>query len=762
MTFSPAETESARPFAGRAEQAGCFRRAAFLVCLAVAAAAQDAIPLSSTGPPAISGISVNQSRVPRYEKFEITFDLSGTWSNPFDPDEVAVDGLFQMPDGGSRIAPGFYFQDYQRTLVNGREVLTPIGKAVWKVRFSPPAPGAYRYMLRLTNAGRTVESEWRTFECTAASSKPGYLRISRENPRYLELDNGAPFFVLGENIATLGAMGTALADKWYTSLAREGGNFARTWWCSGGTDLESSVGRQGASGPGRYRLDNAWRIDYILNLSEQLGIYIMACLETQQYLRRGVWWERFSYNVANGGPVTSPADFFVNQEADARFRKRLRYIVGRWAYSTALFSWQFWNEVSACNDFSPENAARWHVRMARYLRSIDPYQHVIHTNFGNLDGYQEVDGLPEMELVSTNSYSRRDMGETAAWGARMMTSRYPKPYLLTEYGVGHQGRWVENDPKGVIVHNGLWGALVSGAAGAGLPWGWDNWVDAQNMYHYWKPVADVVRGVPFAKRKWQPVEVAALVDEARGPRPHSSGVFFEGWPRNYSYRIAPDPRPTVFRIGPDGRVDHPESFNAEVKSGGSHTLKVSVPAVATLVVHVPEIAIQGAAGNPVLRVAVDGRETLKRELVPVDAQHPWEFWQSYRVPLAAGDRSIEVSNAGGGSLWTAYELENYLRREGPDLEVRGIQTEDYILLWVRNPGFNWIYDREGRRPKEQPRGQLTLGNAPPGSFSVAWWETTTGEVLARQTARTTGNQMTLPVPAIARSAAAKLVRLTAP
>ena len=32
---------------------------------------------------------------------------------------------------------------------------------------------------------------------------------------------------------------------------------------------------------------------------------------------------------------------------------------------------------------SPENAARWHVRMARYLRSIDPYQHVIHTNFGN-------------------------------------------------------------------------------------------------------------------------------------------------------------------------------------------------------------------------------------------------------------------------------------------------------------------------------------------------------------------------------------------
>ena len=54
--------------------------------------------------------------------------------------------------------------------------------------------------------------------------------------------------------------------------------------------------------------------------------------------------------------------------------------------------------------------------MAKYLREIDPADHVIHTNLGNLDGYPEVDGLAEMEVVSTNIYSRRDMGQTAAGG----------------------------------------------------------------------------------------------------------------------------------------------------------------------------------------------------------------------------------------------------------------------------------------------------------------------------------------------------------
>jgi hypothetical protein len=282
------------------------------------------------------------------------------------------------------------------------------------------------------------------------------------------------------------------------------------------------------------------------------------------------------------------------------------------------------------------------------------------------------------------------------------------------------------------------------------------------MYHYWKPVAEVVRGVPFHKRAWRPVAVASFVYRENGRKPYYAGRFFEGWPRNFSYRIAPDSRPTAFRITPEGQVDHPESFNAVLTGSQSHTLTVQVPVDTALVVHVPEISLQGTSGNPLLLVKVDGREALKQTLEAKDRQHVWEFWDHYSVALAAGQRSIEVSNAGGGALWTAYELKQYLRREGPDLDVFGMQTDDYILLWVRNPAFNWIYDREGRQPEEQAEGLLTLDHAAPGIYSATWWETTTGEVLARRVATAANGRLALATPKITRSAAAKLVRVDTP
>ena len=409
--------------------------------VAVLAALLAAGVVRAEAPGEAAGIidtKANAQRVAPNEKFEVTFDVPGQWSNPFDPDVVAVDGIFQTPDGKTLVQPAFYYQDYERSESGGRERLTAVGKPAWKVRFTPVMAGKYRYRLERAAGGKTSRTEEQTLVCAGQPRGHGFLRVSRSNPYYFQFDDGTPFFAVGENLATLNGRGTFAADQWYGRLAGVGGNFARSWWCAGGTDLESQVGRQPGRGLGRYNLDQAWRINYLIGLAERLGIRLMCCLETQQYLRRNAWWAQFSYNQANGGPVATPADFFVNPQADRYFRNRLRYLVARWSYSPAVCSWQFWNEVSACNDFRVATAAAWHQRMARYLRSIDPYRHVIHPNFGNMDGYQEVDGLPEMEVVSTNIYSRRDMGRTAVWGTRTMIERYRKPYLLTEYGVGHR------------------------------------------------------------------------------------------------------------------------------------------------------------------------------------------------------------------------------------------------------------------------------------------------------------------------------------
>ncbi|MEW6354821.1 MAG: DUF5060 domain-containing protein [Planctomycetota bacterium] len=707
---------------------------------------------AAEGEPGISNVTVNTKTVPRYEKFEITFNATGKWSNPFDPDKVAIDGMFVTPDGKAIIMPAFYFQDFQRAFINGYEKLTPLGEPVWKVRFCPTAPGTHRFKLRLASAGKTVETEEQAFECTDNGNKHGFLRVAKENPHYFRFDDDTPFFAVGMNVATLANLGTGDGSKWYASLARTGGNLVRSWWCAAHTDLESQVSDHPQQGLGKYKLSSAWRIDCLVEMAEELDIYIMACLETQQYLRRECWWPKFTYNAANGGPVKLPADFFVNQECDKYFQKRLRYIVARWSYSTAIFSWQFWNEVSACNDYHNTNAAKWHERMGRYLRSIDPYQHIIHTNYGNMDGYKEVDSLPETEVVSTNIYSRRDMGQTSAWYTRVMTSRYNKPYLMTEYGPGHHGKWIREDPKGVIVHNGLWGAVMSGSAGTGLPWGWSNWIDPQNMYHYWKPAADVTRDIPFHKRQWKAVTVEKLAFKDAGKPPYYAGAFFEGWPRNFSYTWVEKPLPTKFRVLPDGEVENAESFNAVLQEKGAHAFSMDFPVDGEFVVHIPEIS---EGGKPVLHITVDDKKALQQPL-PRDTEDPWSYWKHYPVAVKAGHHEIEVLNTGTGQILTAYELTKFIRREGPDLDVMGIQTDDILLIWTRNPQFIWIYDKEGRKLEEQEAGILTLKDVPDGQYSVTWCETTTGEVLARQAAKSNGGRLTLATPPITRSAVAKL------
>ncbi len=290
--------------------------AATIACLAtvLTLSAETAPDRGDDSEPAITNIRVNVPTVARYAKFEVSFEVHGHWRDPFDPAQVAVDCLIDPPQGSPLIVPAFFYQAYQREEVDNREQLVRVGAPVWKARFAPTEAGTYRFRLRLTNAGRTVESEPAAFTCTGGSL-PGFVRVSKINPRYFERDDGSPFFVVGENMLFTNPGGTYAMDRWLTDLARAGGNMIRTWWCWGGMDLESRQSAAPRRGAGWYDLESAWRADRQVELAEELGIAVMPTIETQQYLRIGVDWEKYSYNAANGGPVVSPADYFTNPKA---------------------------------------------------------------------------------------------------------------------------------------------------------------------------------------------------------------------------------------------------------------------------------------------------------------------------------------------------------------------------------------------------------------------------------------------------------------
>jgi hypothetical protein len=228
-------------------------------------------------------------------------------------------------------------------------------------------------------------------------------------------------------------------------------------------------------------------------------------------------WDANVYNVKNGGFLKKPGEYFTDERAQRVFEHLLRYVVARWGASTSVFSWDLWNEVSAAEGFQPATAARWHQRMARYLRSVDEAKHVIHTNFGHLNSFAEID-----------------------------------------------------------------------------------------------------------------------------------------------------------------------------------------------------------------------------------------------VP--AGAHTIRVANTGGGTITTGFELTNYVRRNGPNLEVRGLQTDDYILLWLKHPEFNRMYRRMGMTSDEQPAGRLTLHDVPDGMWSAQWIDTVEARSVGQASATSKNGILILQTPPTVKSVAVRLQR----
>ncbi len=244
---------------------------AVLTCvLRPAWAADDVVPLASSGTLGISDVSVGKTQVARCETVEVTFRMEGHWQNPFDPEEVRVDAVFTGPDGAQTTVPGFFYQEYRRTVSNGRESYQRTGEPCWKVRFAPSQTGKYTCVLKAKNGGREITAEAPALACTSASAGHGYLRISRHNPLYFEFEDGTPFCA----VAMDKALGPVFQyEQRYSRFAGAGGNFNRLFLTHSNFNIMERVVGAGRpdKGVGKLNLEYCWCVDQVLALGERLG-----------------------------------------------------------------------------------------------------------------------------------------------------------------------------------------------------------------------------------------------------------------------------------------------------------------------------------------------------------------------------------------------------------------------------------------------------------------------------------------------------------
>ncbi len=360
-------------------------------------------------------LELNATEVPVYEKLEVTFNPGRVYENPFDPEVVDVQGHFLSPDGEEMVVPGFYYQDYERSqTAEGWEKLIPVGEPCWKVRFSPTQEGQWRFYVSVRDALGELRSSEHTFTATAPFDPRGLVRVSRRDPMYFEFTNGDLFIPYGINMRDGGdhaerQKGTYAFDYFFKRFAEEGLNFVRTWMCAWWAGIEwDDEYHSRYDGVGRYSMYNAWRLDYLFDLANKHDLFIELTLNSHGQLRRDKYdaeWRYNPYAARNGGYLASPSMLFTSEQVKEDFKKRYRYIVARWGYSQQLMSYDLWNEIDLSEGPNAAEIAAWHAEMADYIKSVDPWDHLVCTHICLYGGFgNALWDLPQIEYIQADAY----------------------------------------------------------------------------------------------------------------------------------------------------------------------------------------------------------------------------------------------------------------------------------------------------------------------------------------------------------------------
>lgn len=164
------------------------------------------------------------------------------------------------------------------------------------------------------------------------------------------------------------------------------------------------------------------------------------------------------------------------------------------------------------DEFDPEIHAMWVQEMAIFLRSRDPYTHPISTSFCCHDVHQ-VYRLDVVDFAMTHSYGNADavdMADNTQAAARRQAAEYHKPMLLAETGETPGQFSGQADPSGRGMHNAMWAALTTRAAGTAMMWWWDSWVGAYDLYSHYVAVAAFVQRVAWSQHTWSALPLALL------------------------------------------------------------------------------------------------------------------------------------------------------------------------------------------------------------------------------------------------------------
>ena len=367
---------------------------------------------------------------------EWTIQSRKTYTDPFN--DVDVDVIFERNGQHWRV-PTFWR-----------------GENEWTVRFAPPTPGDYGFHLESTDKSNPDLNGHAGVVTITAYSGPnellrhGAFRVSA-NKRYLEHQDGTPFFWLGDTWWS--GLSDRLSWEGFQTLTadRKTKGFTVIQICAGlvPSNEELAPVDPGFHNEGGYVWDREFK-----HINPQYFDY--ADRRIQYLIDAGI----APALVGGWHPVLA-------QMGVAQMKKHWRYVIARYgAYPV------FWVVGGELNDPPPgvRTLKPWPehpnlipggwTEVARYIRATDPYHHPLTAHEGISAFPLQDPSLIDFDLAQPGHLSWLSLGLEVA----ELTTRYArdtKPVVIGELGYERLGEWQLED----FQRAAFWLAMLNGAAG---------------------------------------------------------------------------------------------------------------------------------------------------------------------------------------------------------------------------------------------------------------------------------------------------------
>jgi len=430
--------------------------------------------------------------------------------NPYDYDEIDVYAEFTSPTGKSFTMPAFWYRDYEIVINTNYDKITSVSGMAssnpdeiqglesvnwtnepkhYRLRVILNEVGTYTYGVYVKENGVPVqylESEVTVLD-NPNSNNIGIIKVDPTTNRNFIDGNENSFIPVGVNLCwwTNNTRKTYDYDVWMEKMNQNNINMMRLWMATWGFALHWGKDYNNFD----TRLNAAARLDKVFDLADKYSIYIQLVLVNHGQFSSQVnaEWQNNPYNSKNGGIIDTPQEFFSNLEARRAFKNEMRYIMARYGYSDKIMAWELFNEVDwtdAADSSNRLNIYNWHREMGEYMKSIDPYNHMITTSYKTNTGMAYSLNVIDYTNPHDYGYEAKSVALNLPDVQESVIDRYKKPTIQSEIGINWRSGVDTRsaDPTGISIRQALWAGMLGGAAGAAMQWWWDSWIHPNDLW----------------------------------------------------------------------------------------------------------------------------------------------------------------------------------------------------------------------------------------------------------------------------------------